>query len=135
MCRADGGFVVAPPSIHPSGRRYAWSVDCASAIAAAPDWLVAKLGSRSNGNGTRPVPPAEWRALAANGVAEGARDTSVTRLAGYLLRRHVDPFLALELLQSWNAQRCTPPLPAADIDRIVESIAGRELRRRAADDG
>jgi hypothetical protein len=25
--RADGGFVVAPPSIHPSGRRYQWTKD------------------------------------------------------------------------------------------------------------
>lgn len=25
--RGDGGFVVAPPSIHPSGRAYAWSVE------------------------------------------------------------------------------------------------------------
>jgi hypothetical protein len=25
--RGDGGYVLAPPSFHPSGRRYAWSVD------------------------------------------------------------------------------------------------------------
>jgi hypothetical protein len=27
--RADGGCVVAPPSVHPSGRRYAWRPGCA----------------------------------------------------------------------------------------------------------
>ena len=27
--RGDGGYVLAPPSIHPSGKAYAWSVDCA----------------------------------------------------------------------------------------------------------
>src|SRR5262249_39116947 len=34
--RATGGYVLAPPSIHPTGRRYEWSVDSASAIAQAP---------------------------------------------------------------------------------------------------
>jgi hypothetical protein len=65
-------------------------------------------------------------------VAEGQRDTTVARLAGLLLRRYVDPVVALELLQCWNASRCAPPLPAEDIERIVTSIAGREVRRRTS---
>jgi hypothetical protein len=128
--RALGGYVVAPPSIHPSGRAYAWSVDCAGAIAPAPDWLLAKIIEPVNGNG-QAAPPEAWRALVTNGVSEGQRDCSVTKFAGYLLRHHVDPLVTLELLQVWNAARCTPPLPAEDIGRIVNSITGRELKRRA----
>ena len=26
--RGDGGYIVAPPSIHPSGRQYSFSIDC-----------------------------------------------------------------------------------------------------------
>jgi hypothetical protein len=62
---------------------------------------------------------------------EGTRDCTVAKLAGHLLRHRIDPFVALELLQTWNATKCAPPLPAADIERIVASVAGRELRRRA----
>ncbi len=40
--RGDGGYVLSPPSIHPSGRRYSWSVDSTSYIAEAPGWLVAR---------------------------------------------------------------------------------------------
>ena len=41
--RGDGGYVVAPPSIHPSGAQYSWAVsrspdDCD--IADAPNWLL-----------------------------------------------------------------------------------------------
>lgn len=37
--RGDGGYVVAPPSIHPSGATYRWQNDQGQ-IAAAPDWLI-----------------------------------------------------------------------------------------------
>jgi hypothetical protein len=38
--RGSGGYCLAPPSVHPTGRRYAWSVDSGNAIAAAPPWLI-----------------------------------------------------------------------------------------------
>jgi hypothetical protein len=53
--RADGGYVLAPPSIHPNGDRYAWRDD-SIAIATAPDWLLAAL--------RKPIPlPTSARAL------------------------------------------------------------------------
>jgi bifunctional DNA primase/polymerase-like protein/primase-like protein len=129
--RATGGYVLVPPSIHPTGRRYEWSVDCAGAIADAPSWLAERT---TNGVGNGSKPPSEWRTLV-QGINEGVRDCSLTKLSGYLLRRHVDPFVALELIRSFNATRCTPPLPDKDIERIVSSVAGLELKRRQASNG
>ena len=37
--RGDGGYVIAPPSIHESGRAYVWSVDSVDELAIAPAWL------------------------------------------------------------------------------------------------
>jgi hypothetical protein len=129
--RGEGGYVLAPPSVHRTGRVYAWSVDSGDTFAPAPRWLLDRI-SNGNGDGSgAATPPKQWRELV-KGVTEGQRDCSAARLTGYLLHHHVDPVVVLELMQGWNATRCTPPLPTGDIERIVDSIAGRELKRRGA---
>jgi Bifunctional DNA primase/polymerase, N-terminal/Primase C terminal 1 (PriCT-1) len=128
--RGDGGYVLAPPSIHPSGRNYCWSVDSAAAFAAAPPWLLDKIApNKSHDDAT---PPAVWRALVSDGVAEGQRNDTLTRLAGYLLRRRVDTVVAHEFLKCWNATSCRPPLDDDEVAGIVDSVAACELRRRGA---
>ena len=99
--RGDGGYVLCPPSIHPSGRHYCWSVDSADRIADAPGWLLAK----QNGVTVSTMISPEWRTLI-EGVSEGARNSSLAKLAGHLLRRHVNAFVTLGLLQAWNATNC-----------------------------
>ena len=60
--RGTGGYVLAPPSIHPSGRRYCWSVDSARALAAAPEWLLAMIVEPASGPTiTPPRNGASWR--------------------------------------------------------------------------
>jgi hypothetical protein len=131
--RGDNGYVLVPPSLHPSGRRYCWSVDCAGTIAPAPGWLLAEVTERKNGNGA--LPSSEWRELVQAIVAEGSRDCTITKLVGHLLRRRIDAVVVLALMQSWNATNCAPPLAEKDVERIVASIAGIELRRRRQGDG
>lgn len=130
--RGDGGYILSPPSVHPSGRVYAWSVDSAAAFADAPGWLLHAVSTPASKINMATTPPEQWRELV-KGVVEGTRDSTTAKLAGYLLRRSVDPFVVLELLQGWNTTRCAPPLPESDIERIVDSIAGKELKRRQAD--
>jgi len=128
--RGQGGYVVAPPSVHPSGARYRWEVPLSpSTVAEAPAWLLELVSRRAAAGRARP--PEEWRKLTA-GVGRGERNNSVAALAGHLLRRGIDPYVALNLLLSWNAARCQPPLSDNEVVRTVDSIAGRELRRRSA---
>jgi len=41
--RGDGGYIVAPPSVHPSGAVYQWQVTPDTALADPPDWFYEAL--------------------------------------------------------------------------------------------
>jgi len=118
--RGDGGCVVAPPSLHPSGKRYAWasarSPDKAQP-APLPLWL-ARLAVREGGH-----PLAHWRELVRRRIPEGERNNTVASLAGHLFWHGVDAEVALELLAAWNGMHCDPPLAPDEVARVVESIA------------
>ncbi len=128
--RGDGGVAVAPPSLHPSGRRYAWvpgrSPDEVP-LAAVPPWLlrlVLPAGPRTG------HPIAHWRTLVREGVEEGQRNNTIASLAGHLFWRGVDPQVVLELLLAWNRARCRPPLADEEVARVVESILRLHERER-----
>jgi hypothetical protein len=125
--RGDAGYVLAPPSVHPSGRRYEWSVDCAP-LAAAPQWLLDLIAVGDKPRA--PLPPETWVEMITGGAQEGMRNDRIARLAGHLLSKGwLDPRVVLELMHCWNNTRCTPPLAAAEVRNIVNSIAGREIRK------
>lgn len=126
--RGDGGFVVAPPSRHPSGTRYAWLPGQGPEDrlpAPLPGWLLTLV---RGGRGVRlGHPPAHWRALVTEGVAEGTRNTTIASLAGKLLWHGLDPDVVTELLLCWNRVRCRPPLSDAEVVRTVDSITRTHL--------
>ena len=57
--RADGGYLIAPPSSHESGRRYAFEENGVDELADCPDWVVAyangqlRLDATESGNGSK----------------------------------------------------------------------------------
>ena len=126
--RAEGGMVVAPPSVHPSGRRYRW-VSCGNACrdaAPLPRWLVAliRTGSHQSEHDT-----GYWRQLVAGGVEQGARNSTIASLAGHLMRCGVDLEVVKEMLVCWNRVRARPPLDDKEVLRTVASIHRTRQRR------
>ena len=59
------------------------------------------------------------------GVDAGNRNNWIASIFGKLLRAGTDPKNAYSLLQLINDNYVSPPLPAKELDNIVESIANR----------
>lgn len=129
--RGDGGFVVAPPSLHASGRRYTWATGhelSTKPLAPMPAWLFNLIGTPANK--TAAARDGERRAIIQGGAPEGTRNTSIASIAGHLLRKKVSAQVVHDLMLAWNAAKNTPPLPDSEVTEVVNNIAGRELERR-----
>ena len=115
--RGDGGYVVAPPSIHPSGVPYRWAEGLSPDevdLAPCPEWILDQLRSASQVSANPAgLPP---------GVPEGRRNATAARLAGSYFARGLSVEEAWVLLRAWN-QANRPPLPERELRRVVESIA------------
>jgi hypothetical protein len=130
--RGDGGYVVAPPSMHACGEPYRWTrAPEVFRVAPLPTWLLEAASDERARHG-RPL--SHWRELLRDGVAEGERNDTVASLAGHLLRYGVDPEVATELLLAWNQSRCRPPLDAEEVVRTVRSITRLHEREAAGGD-
>lgn len=125
--RGDGGYIVAPPSIHPSGKRYEWSVDSAEDFIPAPEWLLNLVKEKASTQGNKS--PVDWVSIL-KGVTEGSRNECLARLAGKLLVHRLDPKVSFYLLAAWNDARCNPPLPHDELYRTFVSIAQMEAKKR-----
>jgi hypothetical protein len=113
--RVNGGCAVIPPSVHSSGKKYAY-IDASAPIAAPPEWLIAKLNEHAAAPKLVTVQPG-------GGISEGSRNATLTSLAGTMRRRGMSKSSIEAALLEENRQQCQPPLPDAEVHGIAASMA------------
>jgi hypothetical protein len=132
--KADGGYVAAPPSIHPSGRRYRWLSGRGpgeAALAEWPAWLLALLATPARaasaprarvrireGGASRFGLSVLRRAVEAIQAAPegGGHDTFRARartVAGYVASGEIDLDLAYDALEAAGISRGADPREVA----------------------
>jgi hypothetical protein len=133
--RGDGGYVVLPPSMHPSGRRYMWSVDSADHFAEAPAWLGQPLSGTRNGTcARRAKSPEHWHSALTSTIQNGARNSTLTSICGKLLYAGLTELAFLcDLMCCINLARCDVPLSDNEVHAIVVSVARTHLKRLRGD--
>jgi P4 family phage/plasmid primase-like protien len=116
--KASGGYVVAPPSVGPNGKRYEWIVSPEDAdLAESPEWLMRLLGRQRS---REPAGPVGER------IPSGQRNKALASIAGTMRRRGMGEPEILAALQVTNEQRCEPPLDAEEVAKIAASVARYE---------
>lgn len=129
--RGDGGYIVAAPSLHASGRTYVWSVSPDDVVLApAPAWLLALVSPApkgapagatapppTNGNGHAQLPPRTLHYLL-HGAPVGSRNPELYAAA--------QQFFAAGYTQHEAEQQLRPRaqadgLPDSEIDKTIAS--------------
>lgn len=110
--RANGGYIVVPPSPHKSGHCYEVLLD--GEIAPAPEWLVTLCAVKRT-----TAPPTAPGAT----IVESTRNDTLARQAGAMRRRGMSATAIEAALVVVNAEQCNPPLSEAEVRRIAGSVA------------
>lgn len=117
--RGDGGYIVAPPSTHLSGSRYAFMEGKGLhqiGLAPAPTWLLdLALGNLESAPlGASPATDSP--------LEKGERHPTLFAMAGAMRQKGMSRAGIEAALKAENLARCNPPLTEKDIQKMVAGV-------------
>lgn len=136
--KAEGGYVVCPPSVHASGKTYEWIVPPYEEMAEAPKWLLdyidnnskdKKKPARGQDQPRQSSPALDLKSH--NGSDEGNRNNTLCQLIGREFGKKTTPDEILQDAYDWG-NRCNPPMDKSEIEKTFNSIFKREQTNLAS---
>ncbi|MBM3282771.1 hypothetical protein FJY90_00825 [Candidatus Gottesmanbacteria bacterium] len=145
--KANGGYVVAPPSFHGSGAQYKWEEGLSIfdlEFAECTPWMLDHLKGitdistegkkdkkREANHESERKPPCNkefqdtWVKILRTGCKEGERNDTAARLIGHLFQKGLNEGEVWEWVTMWN-EKNKPPIAANELKRTFESIKRNE---------
>lgn len=109
--RGEGGYIVAPPSMHPNGNRYEWEYGLEDIEIQKADFNVYNLlnyKGKEMGQFQLPV-----------SIPSGERTATLVKLVCSLQSKGLSDETIKAAVQSENQSRCTPPLNERELEKEV----------------
>jgi hypothetical protein len=127
--RGDGGYVIAPPSKHVSGRNYELLNPDNDIILDLPQQWIDKLvmplpATNGNGNGSSPfvVPANAPGVILPDSINQGQRNVELTKIAGALRSKGLSEAAIYAALAVENQRICKPPVDDKELHTIARSV-------------
>ena len=117
--RGEGGYVIAPPSVHPNGTMYEWENDPSETTIAEVDETVKKF--LETGETPNNIREAKEAFKLPNTIESGQRNSTLHKLACSMQAQGMSDDAIMAAVKTENQTRCKEPLDDTEVETIVNS--------------
>lgn len=114
--RAEGGYIIVPPSVHPNGRSYEWEQSPEDYPIAQADEMVERFLQ-----GSQKEPEQRESFTSPELIPEGQRNATLYKMACSMRAKGYAETTIWLAVREENEAKCSPALNDCEIDTIVKS--------------